>query len=570
MRELTFFLGLQVKKKDDGIFISQDKYVAEILRKFGLTDGKSASTPIDTEKPLLKDPNGEDVDVYILRLMIGLLMYLTSSRPDIIFVTVATSSTEAEYVAAVDYLSSHTAKYTSIALTQKVFANMRRIGKGFSRVETSLFDTMVVKPHADVEDDDDEVSVAPTPPSPTFATTPTSLTHEPSPPPREPTSPSPQPQPAPPSSPPQEQPTYTSESSMTLFNTLMKTCATMTQKVAHLEQDKVAQALEITKLKQRVKKIERKSRSKHSGLKRLRKVGGKIEKLDADKDVTLVDVDIAVETDADIQEMMEEDVTAVKEINGAELEPTVFDDEEEKEDLERAKVLQQLYDQKKENIDSNVVAEQMQEKHLDNIRKYQNLKRKLIFVAQARKNMIVYLKNMAGVQTFLKSDRDEEPTKKGDAKETLLQESFKKVRAKVEVSGSQSTQQDTLTVNPTEMSKEDVQNMLQIIPVAKFKVEALQVKYDIYMLAEKHYPLSNGVMTLMLSTKLQVKEDSEVARDLVMKIFMKANQPKSKSLDTSFNFGVDVAQDFKKCTKGLLLLVEVLVLLVQVNVVRRK
>nr|GEV52452.1 hypothetical protein [Tanacetum cinerariifolium] len=49
--------GLQVKQKQDGIFISQDKYVAEILRKFGLTDGKSASTPIDNEKPLLKDPN---------------------------------------------------------------------------------------------------------------------------------------------------------------------------------------------------------------------------------------------------------------------------------------------------------------------------------------------------------------------------------------------------------------------------------------------------------------------------------------------------------------------------------
>nr|GEX75749.1 ribonuclease H-like domain-containing protein [Tanacetum cinerariifolium] len=49
--------GLQVKQKQDGIFISQDKYVAEILRKFGLTDGKSASTPIDTEKPLLKDPD---------------------------------------------------------------------------------------------------------------------------------------------------------------------------------------------------------------------------------------------------------------------------------------------------------------------------------------------------------------------------------------------------------------------------------------------------------------------------------------------------------------------------------
>nr|GEU78763.1 hypothetical protein [Tanacetum cinerariifolium] len=60
MEELTFFLGLQVKQKKDGIFISQDKYVAEILRKFGMTDGKSASTPTDTEKPLLKDPDGED------------------------------------------------------------------------------------------------------------------------------------------------------------------------------------------------------------------------------------------------------------------------------------------------------------------------------------------------------------------------------------------------------------------------------------------------------------------------------------------------------------------------------
>nr|GEV73673.1 putative ribonuclease H-like domain-containing protein [Tanacetum cinerariifolium] len=58
MGELTFFLGLQVKHKKDGIFISQDKYIAKILRKFGLTDGKSASTPIDTKKPLLKDPYG--------------------------------------------------------------------------------------------------------------------------------------------------------------------------------------------------------------------------------------------------------------------------------------------------------------------------------------------------------------------------------------------------------------------------------------------------------------------------------------------------------------------------------
>nr|GFB14564.1 uncharacterized mitochondrial protein AtMg00810-like [Tanacetum cinerariifolium] len=89
MGELTFFLGLQVKQKKDGIFISQDKYVAEILRKFRLSEGKSASTPIDAEKPLLKDSDGEDVDVHTYRSMIGSLMYLTSSRPDIMFAVCA-------------------------------------------------------------------------------------------------------------------------------------------------------------------------------------------------------------------------------------------------------------------------------------------------------------------------------------------------------------------------------------------------------------------------------------------------------------------------------------------------
>nr|GEV00606.1 hypothetical protein [Tanacetum cinerariifolium] len=81
----NIIFGLQVNQKEDEIFINQDKYVAEILKKFGLTKGKSASTPINTEKPLLKDPNGEDVDVHIYRSMIGPLMYLTSSRPDIMF-----------------------------------------------------------------------------------------------------------------------------------------------------------------------------------------------------------------------------------------------------------------------------------------------------------------------------------------------------------------------------------------------------------------------------------------------------------------------------------------------------
>ncbi|GJU34245.1 retrovirus-related pol polyprotein from transposon TNT 1-94 [Tanacetum coccineum] len=89
MGELTFFLGLQVQQKKDGIFISQDKYVGEILKKFRFIAVKTASTPMEIQKPLLKDEDGEEVDVYMYRLMIGLLMYLTSSRPDIMFAVCA-------------------------------------------------------------------------------------------------------------------------------------------------------------------------------------------------------------------------------------------------------------------------------------------------------------------------------------------------------------------------------------------------------------------------------------------------------------------------------------------------
>ncbi|GKD46147.1 putative ribonuclease H-like domain-containing protein [Tanacetum coccineum] len=85
MGELTFFLGLQVKQKEDGIFINQDKYVAEILKKFDFASVKTASTPIETRYPLVKDEEAINVDVHLYRSMIGSLMYLTASRPDIMF-----------------------------------------------------------------------------------------------------------------------------------------------------------------------------------------------------------------------------------------------------------------------------------------------------------------------------------------------------------------------------------------------------------------------------------------------------------------------------------------------------
>ncbi|GJY92675.1 putative ribonuclease H-like domain-containing protein [Tanacetum coccineum] len=89
MGELSFFLGLQVQQKSTGIFICQDKYVAEILKKFDFVTVKIASTPIDPNKALVKDEEAEDVDVHVYRSMIGSLMYLTASRPDITFVVCA-------------------------------------------------------------------------------------------------------------------------------------------------------------------------------------------------------------------------------------------------------------------------------------------------------------------------------------------------------------------------------------------------------------------------------------------------------------------------------------------------
>ncbi|GKF16077.1 uncharacterized mitochondrial protein-like protein [Tanacetum coccineum] len=60
MGKLTFFLGLQVKQQPDGIFISQDKYVADILKKFDFLSIKTATTPIESNKPLIKDEDGVD------------------------------------------------------------------------------------------------------------------------------------------------------------------------------------------------------------------------------------------------------------------------------------------------------------------------------------------------------------------------------------------------------------------------------------------------------------------------------------------------------------------------------
>nr|GFD31750.1 uncharacterized mitochondrial protein AtMg00810-like [Tanacetum cinerariifolium] len=79
------FLRLQVKQLSDGIFISQDKYVKDMLKKFNIECVQTATTPYEVPKHKSKDEPGDVVNVYLLRSMIGSLMYLTSSWPEIMF-----------------------------------------------------------------------------------------------------------------------------------------------------------------------------------------------------------------------------------------------------------------------------------------------------------------------------------------------------------------------------------------------------------------------------------------------------------------------------------------------------
>nr|GFB29855.1 hypothetical protein [Tanacetum cinerariifolium] len=88
----NFFLGLQVLQKEDGIFLSHDKYIGDILKKFGFSDVRSLNTPMDKDNPWGKDGTGKDVELHLYRSMIRSLMYLTASRPDIMFAVCACAS----------------------------------------------------------------------------------------------------------------------------------------------------------------------------------------------------------------------------------------------------------------------------------------------------------------------------------------------------------------------------------------------------------------------------------------------------------------------------------------------
>ncbi|KAK6149245.1 hypothetical protein DH2020_016770 [Rehmannia glutinosa] len=86
MGELNFFLGLQIKQCQKGIYISQSNYTKELLKKFRIEEGKTVTTPMVTNIKLDKDEKCKSVDGSKYRGMIGSLLYLTTSRPDILHV----------------------------------------------------------------------------------------------------------------------------------------------------------------------------------------------------------------------------------------------------------------------------------------------------------------------------------------------------------------------------------------------------------------------------------------------------------------------------------------------------
>ncbi|GJR71827.1 hypothetical protein Tco_0084192 [Tanacetum coccineum] len=85
MGQMSFFLGLQISQSPRGIFINQSKYASEIVKKYGLLTTDSVDTPLVEKSKLDEDLQGKQVDATLYRGMIGSLMYLTSSRPDLIY-----------------------------------------------------------------------------------------------------------------------------------------------------------------------------------------------------------------------------------------------------------------------------------------------------------------------------------------------------------------------------------------------------------------------------------------------------------------------------------------------------
>nr|GEY21712.1 hypothetical protein [Tanacetum cinerariifolium] len=501
----------RVYKKKDEIFISQYKYVAEILKKYGFTKVKTASTPMETQKPLLKDEDGEEVDVHMYRSMTGSLMYLTSSRPDIMFAVCA----YARYQVNLKVLHLHAVKriFSTPMETQKpllkdedgeeVDVHMYRSMTGslmyltssrpdimfavcaYARYQVNL---KVPQPSDPMEHVVDEVVHKELGDSLVkAATTASSLEAK-------------------------QNNGYGPRCQEAMGDTTAQT------RVLDLEKTKTTQSNEIASLKRRVKKLEKKNRSKTHKLKRLYKVcltarvessddkesfskdvskQGRIEAIDADEDITIVNV----QDDAKIFD--------VNDLGGDEL----F-------------VLKQ---EVVKDVNANVVEEVVNA--AQDSTATATITTKEITLAQA----LEALKNLKpkdkgkGImidETVKPKKKDQIRLDEEDAKREDLEDLYKLVKAKFKSTRLVEDLDLLLWGDVKTMFKPHVDDRVwklqQRYKVLNWKlydsygVHSLMMQsMHVYMLFEKTYPLTSPTLSMMLEVKLQIDYQSEMAYQLL-------------------------------------------------------
>nr|GEU93756.1 putative ribonuclease H-like domain-containing protein [Tanacetum cinerariifolium] len=678
MGELTFFLGLQVKEKQDGIFISQDKYVAKILRKFSLTDRKLASTPIDTKKPLLKDLDdaSERFDKIIDFLNKSSIKYALTVNPNIYVSCIKQfwSSVSVKKVNDVTRIQALVDKkkviITEVAIreairlddaesidclpNEEIFTELSRMGTPWNEFCSSMASAviclstgMIVAHQADecvvevnVDDvpaagvvDDGAVSVAvddvyaaidehsipsPTQPPPPSQDLPSTSQVQPTSPPSLIAQP-PSPQQQPP-------PLHDVKMSMDLLHTLLDTCTTLTRRVKNLEQDKITQSLEIIKLKQRV------NTSEDTVMDDVSKQGRIIATIDADEDVTLKDVapiankvavDAEIKENTDVQGRQAESQAQIYQIDleHANKVLSMHDDDIEPTELKEvvevvttAKLMaevvtaasatitaadtpihavaittapsaarrrkrrimvhepkplkkktqieqdeayaRELEAKLNKNIDWDEVIKQVQRKKKEDnaVMRYQALKRKPQIEAQARKNMMIYLGNMAG----FKMDYFEGMTY--DDIRPIFEKTFNSNVAFLEKTKEQMEEKDNKALKRISESSEDkavkkqkldeeveeLMKHLQIVPnddddvyteATPLALKVPVVDYEIYTDKNKpHYKIkrANGSHQLYLSFLSMLRnfdrKDLEVLWKLVKERFA-SSKPKNLSDD---------------------------------------
>nr|GEW58769.1 reverse transcriptase domain-containing protein [Tanacetum cinerariifolium] len=345
--------GFQRGKIDQTLFIKRQK------------EGKSAITPIDTDKPLLKDPNGKDVDVHTYKSMTGSLMYLISSRPDIMFAYLKDSPFDLVAYSDSDYAGASLNRKSTIGGCQ--FLGCKLISWQCKK------QTVVATSSTEAE--------------------------------------------------------YVAAASC-CAQYLSYAFHSLTRRVEHLEFDKVAQALEITKLKRRVKKQERMNKVKVLKLRRLQKVGTSqrvetfddtvmddesnqgrmIAEIDQDNDEDetepaevqeVVDVVTTAKLITEVVTTASETVTAaiIKDPKEESTTSTIIPAETKSKDKGKGILVEEeLHAELNKDIDWDEAVDHVKRKAKEDpaVKKYQAMKRKPQTGAQSKKNMMMYLKNVAG------------------------------------------------------------------------------------------------------------------------------------------------------------------------------